>query len=80
MRELHRAPLGRVEDADVRHVRLTIHVSPGPRGAYVSYTLAYAVDVRRDQPTFASSSTADTGDLLEDAVVPVIPASPLDGA
>ncbi|MDB5220111.1 MAG: hypothetical protein JWO86_8038, partial [Myxococcaceae bacterium] len=47
VRELRRLSLGRVEDADVHSVRLTIHVSPAPRDAYVSYTLAYAIDVRR---------------------------------
>jgi hypothetical protein len=78
VRELKRAPLGRVEDADVRAVRLTILVSPGPRDAYVSYTLAYAVDVRRAGSDFRFVVDADTGDLLEDAVAPVIPGSPLD--
>lgn len=78
VRELERRSLGRVEDADVHAVRLTIHVSPGPRDAYVSYTLAYAVDVRRAGSDFRFVVDADTGDLLEDAVVPVIPASPLD--
>ena len=78
VRELRRAPLGRIEDADVRAVRLTIHVSPGPRDAYVSYTLAYAVDVKRAGSAFRFIVDADTGDLLEDAVVPVIPVSPAD--
>jgi hypothetical protein len=79
VRELRRASVGRVDDADVRAVRLTIHVSPGPRGAYVSYWLAYAVDVRREGHDFRFIVDADTGDLLEDAVVPVVPPSPLDG-
>jgi hypothetical protein len=78
VRELRRLSLGRVEDADVRAVRLTIHVSPGPRDAYVSYTLAYAVDVRRQGSDFRFVVDADTGDLLEDAVVPVLPSSPLN--
>jgi len=76
VRELRRLSLGRVEDADVRAVRLTIHVSPGPRDAYVSYTLAYAIDVRREGSDFRFIVDADTGDLLEDAVVPVLPSSP----
>jgi hypothetical protein len=79
VRELRRASVGRVEDADVRAVRLTIHVSPGPRGAYVSYWLAYAIDVRREGHDFRFIVDADTGDLLEDAVVPVVQASPLGG-
>jgi hypothetical protein len=78
VRELRRLSLGRVEDADVRAVRLTIHVSPGPRDAYVSYTLTYAIDVRRDGSDFRFIVDADTGDLLEDAVVPVLPSSPQD--
>ncbi len=79
VRELRRASVGRVEDPDVRAVRLTIQVSPGPRGAYVSYWLAYAIDVRREGHDFRFVVDADTGDLLEDAVVPVVPASPIDG-
>lgn len=78
VRELQRLSVGRVEDADVRSVRLTIHVSPGPRGAYVSYWLAYAIDVRREGHEFRFVVDADTGDLLDDAVVPVVPSSPLD--
>jgi hypothetical protein len=78
VRELERRSVGRVEDGDVRSVRLTIHVSPGPRGAYVSYWLAYAIDVRREGHEFRFVVDADTGDLLEDAVVPVVP-SRLDG-
>lgn len=71
--QLRRRSLGRVEDADVRGVRLTIHVSPGLRDAYVSYWLAYAVDVIRERHPFRFVVDADTGDLLEDAVVPVVP-------
>ena len=78
VRELQRLSVGRVDDGDVRAVRLTIHVSPGPRGAYVSYWLAYAIDVRREGNDFRFVVDADTGDLLEDAVVPVVAASPLD--
>jgi hypothetical protein len=78
VRELQRVSVGRVEESDVRSVRLTIHVSPAPRGSYVSYALAYAVDVRREGHDFRFVVDADTGDLLEDAVVPVVPSSPLD--
>lgn len=78
VRELRRMSLGRVEDADVRAVRLTIHVSPGPRGAYVSYWLAYAVDVLRERQPFRFVIDADTGDLLEDAAPPVLKAEPAD--
>ena len=80
VRELQRLSVGRVEDADVRSVRLTIHVSPGPRGACVSYRLAYAIDVRREGHDFRFVVDADTGDLLDDAVVPFVPSSPLDEA
>lgn len=79
VRELQRLSVGRVTDPDVRAVRLTIHVSPGPRGAYVSYSLAYAIDVKREGHDFRFVVDADTGDLLDDAVVPVVPSSPLDG-
>lgn len=79
VRELRRMSVGRIEQADVRAVRLTIHVSPGPRGAYVSYWLAYAVDVRREHQDFRFVVDADTGNLLDDAVVPVVSASGLSG-
>ena len=77
VRELQRLSVGRVEEADVRAVRLTIHVSPGPRDTYVSYWLAYAIDVKREGHEFRFIVDADTGDLLDDAVVPVVPQSPL---
>lgn len=76
VRELRRRSLGRVEHADVRAIRLTVHVSPGPRGAYVSYWLAYAVDVLRERQPFRFVVDADTGDILDDAVVPVLSADP----
>lgn len=75
VRELRRVPLGTVADRDVRAIRLTIHVSPGPRSAYVSYTLAYAVDVVKERNPFRFVVDADTGALLEDVVVPVVPAT-----
>jgi hypothetical protein len=78
VRELQRLSVGRVDDADVRAVRLTVHVSPGPRGSYVSYWLAYAIDVRREGHDFRFIVDADSGDVLDDAVVPVVPSSPLD--
>lgn len=72
-RELRRLPLGFVRDGDVRAIRLVVHVSPGPRLAYVSYSLAYAVEVVKDRLPFRFVVDADTGDLLEDAEVPVVP-------
>ncbi len=75
VRELRRVPLGNVMDADVRKIRLTIHVSPGPRFAYVSYSLAYAIDVVKEHHVFRFIVDADAGALLEDAVVPVVPAA-----
>jgi hypothetical protein len=74
LRELRRRSLGRVEDGDVRSVRLTVHVSPGPRGSYVSYWLSYSVVVLREGQPFRFVVDADTGDVLEDAVVPVVQA------
>jgi len=72
VRELRRIPLGTVMAADVHPPRLTIDVSPGPRFAYVSYTLAYAVDVVKDHTPFRFVVDADTGALLEDPVVPIV--------
>jgi len=73
VRELGRLPLGPVTAADVRPPRLTIDVSPGPRFAYVSYTLAYAVEVVKAQHPFRFVVDADSGALLEDPVVPIVP-------
>ena len=70
VRELRRVPLGNVVDADVRKIRLTIHVSPGPRLAYVSYSLAHAIDVVKEHHVFRFIVDADAGALIEDAVVP----------
>jgi hypothetical protein len=73
VRELTRVPLGPATKEDIRAVRLTIFVSPAPRTAYVSYWLAYVVDVVKRHQPFRFVVDADTGDLLEDAVVPVLP-------
>jgi hypothetical protein len=79
VRELRRVSVGTVADADVRAIRLTIYPSAGPRGVYVTYRLAYAIDVTKERQPFRFVVDADTGDLLDDAVVPVVPAtSPLD--
>lgn len=73
VRELTRVALGPATKEDVRAVRLTIFASPAPRAAYVSYWLAYVVDVVKRHQPFRFVVDADTGDLLEDAVVPVLP-------
>ncbi|MBX3186787.1 MAG: hypothetical protein KF819_07215 [Labilithrix sp.] len=73
VRELRRISLGKVEGGDVKSTRLTIHVSPGPRAVYVTYRLAYAVDVIKERQRYRFVVDADTGDLLEDAIVPVVP-------
>jgi hypothetical protein len=78
VRELRRVPLGVVADADVRKIRLTVHASPGPRFAYVSYALAYAVDVVKEHNPFRFIVDADTGALIEDTVVPIIAATAAD--
>jgi hypothetical protein len=74
VRELRRVPIGTVVGADVRAIRLTIYPSVGPRGVYMSYRLAYAIDVTKERQPFRFVVDADTGDLLDDAVVPVVPA------
>jgi hypothetical protein len=75
VRELRRVSVGTVVGADVRAIRLTIYPSPGPRGVYMSYRLAYAIDVTKERNPFRFVVDADTGDLLDDAVVPVVPAT-----
>jgi len=73
VRDLQRIPLGNVAAADVAPPRLTIDVSPGPRFAYVSYTLAYAVLVVKDHHPFLFIVDADTGAVLKDPEVPMVP-------
>lgn len=72
VRELQRIPLGNVAAADVATPRLAIDVSPGPRFAYVSYTLAYAVLVLKDHHPFLFVVDADTGAVLKDPEVPIV--------
>lgn len=76
VRELERVSVGRAHQADVKRTTLHVHVSVGPMAAYVMYTLAYAVDVERGGETFRFIVDADSGDLLEDAVAPVVARAP----
>lgn len=76
VRELRRVSLGHALATDVRAVRLTIHAWYGPRASYASYRLAYAVDVVRRHQAFRFVVDADTGELLDDAAVPVVGAPP----
>jgi hypothetical protein len=73
VRELRRIAIGNVTDGDIRAIRLTIYPSQGPRAVYVTYRLAYAIDVTKERQPFRFVVDADTGDLLDDAVVPVVP-------
>jgi hypothetical protein len=70
-KELLRESLGKASAADVVGRQLTVHVSNGPIGAYVAYHLAYAVVVVRRGHRFTFVVSADSGDLLEDAEVPI---------
>ena len=72
VRELRRIPVGTVTEKDVAARTLTIHASRGPLGAYVSFILAYVIRVSRGGEWFRFVVDADTGDLLEDAAVPVV--------
>lgn len=72
VRELRREKLGAVELSDVVARTLTVQVTRGPFDAFVSYHLAYAIDVGRAGYWFRFIVDADTGDLLDDAVVPVV--------
>lgn len=83
-RTLPRIALGAIRLEDVQHVELTVWSSPGPAQAYVSYRLAYTVDVTRGirsgfmDPFFKPVGyafryvvDADTGQVIEDARPPV---------
>lgn len=47
VRELRRVPLGKVTAQDVTHVQLVVHVSTGPQLAWLTYRLAYFIEVAR---------------------------------
>ncbi len=72
VRELRREKLGPVEPTDVVARTLTVQVARGPFDAFVSYHLAYAIDVGRGGYWFRFIVDADTGDLLDDASAPVV--------
>lgn len=74
-RELRRLPLGEVEPGDLRLPRLTIHASPGPALAWMTYRLAYLVDgvKEADGPLFFRWVVdAESGQVIEDARPPRI--------
>lgn len=84
-RALPRIALGAIRLEDVQHVELTVWSAPGPAQAYVSYRLAYTVDVTRGirsgflDPFFKPAGyafryivDADTGQVIEDARPPVM--------
>jgi hypothetical protein len=85
-RQRTRIPLGEIRSEDFMRVDLLVHVSAGPSLAWMTYRLAYAVDIARPVPTGEPSSfyffrfvvDADTGDLIEDSKVPIAPMEPFD--
>jgi hypothetical protein len=72
VRELRRESVGHVRDVDIIQRHLTVWASPGPFGAYTSFTLAYVVQVGLGGYMFRFVVDADTGALLDDAAVPVV--------
>jgi hypothetical protein len=90
-RQRTQIPLGEIKSEDTTRVDLVVHVSPGPSLAWMTYRLAYAVDMARpvppgDQPLLSPGSfyffrfivDADTGDLVEDSKVPIVPTEGID--
>ena len=47
---LHRIPLGELRPDDVTHMQLVIHVATGPQLAWLTYRLAYFVEVAKPAP------------------------------
>ncbi len=81
VRVLRRIPLGVIEAVDVKRRDLTIHVSEGPLAAWLIYRLAYKVQVEKRDPTgaffyFWYIVDAVTGDVIEDAVPPLVTPTP----
>lgn len=79
VRELRRQSLGKAASSDVVGRTLTVWVSPGPMGAYVAYHLAYRIDLGRGGHWFRFIVSADTGELLDDAKVPILGVDPSGG-
>ena len=76
VRTLGRIPLGDVQADDVKHMQLVIHAAPGPKLAWMTYRLAYFVEVTKpDVFFFRYIVDADTGEVLEDSRVPFAPAA-----
>jgi hypothetical protein len=87
-RDMRRMPLGKVQAEDVLRLQLVIHESAGPELAWLTYRLAYFVEVGKPVPVemgggdplssppiffFRYVVDADTGDVLEDARAPITP-------
>jgi hypothetical protein len=71
--ELRRIQHGVVEPSEIAPPRLTIHVSPGPASAWVTYRLAYEVRASKSPlVVFGWVVDADTGEVLEDARPPIV--------
>lgn len=89
LEQLRRIPLGKLRADEVRRIELVVHVSTGPELAWTTYRLAYFIEVAKvreppaDDPLggapqvffFRYVVDADTGDVLEDARVPVTQSS-----
>jgi hypothetical protein len=81
---LPRIELGAIGAADVRRVRLDVHVSEAPMGAWRTYRLVWAVEVTKRRPDsdteaaafFTFLVDADTGELVLDARVPILEGEP----
>jgi hypothetical protein len=90
VREQRRLPLGEIGGEDVTHVELVVHVWPGPQLAWLTYRLAYFVEVAKPANGSAPSPIprtyfffryvvdADTGDVIEDSRAPVAAAAEPD--
>jgi hypothetical protein len=83
-RQLEQLPLGEVQAEDVARVKLVIHQSTGPRLAWLTYRLAYFVEVaKRPAPGVSGVAASpvyffryvvdvDTGEVIEDSRAPVV--------
>lgn len=88
IRDMRRLPLGKVAPDDIVRLQLVIHEATGPELAWLTYRLAYFVEVGKPVPPsmgggdplsappiffFRYVVDADTGDVLEDARAPITP-------
>ncbi len=61
-RELRRIPLGEVQASDATRMQLVVHISTGPQLAWLTYRLAYFVEIAKPVPAELRDDDATDGE------------------